>query len=205
MRILDLFCGAGGASMGYVLAGHTVVGVDTEPQPDYPFEFHQADALGFDLSGYDAIHASPPCQHGAAITRGTNAHLRHTYRDLYPATKELLEYSGRPYVIENPDARPDLILCGEMFGLNVIRHRRFEFGNVPGIITLAHKRHRGRVRGWRHGKYVDGPYLAAYGTGGGKATDQEIRDAMQVYWITERRGLLDAIPPAYTRFIGEWL
>lgn len=203
-KLLDLFCGLGGASMGYHRAGFDVVGVDINPQPDYPFEFHQVDALIVTARGFDAIHASPPCQNQAAITKGTNAHLRDLYPDLYPTTRRMLEASGLPYVIENPAARPDIVLCGEMFGLDVIRHRRFELGRWT-TLAPAHVKHRGRVRGWRHGTYHDGPYVAAYGNGGGKATVTELRDAMHIDWSTDRAQLVEAIPPAYTQFIGEQL
>lgn len=201
MKILDLFCGLGGAAVGYASAGHVVLGVDIKPQPDYPFPFVQADALTFSTVGFDMIHASPPCQNWAAITKGTNAHRRHLHPDLYPATLAKLTATRLPYVIENPAARADLVLCGEMFGLGVIRHRRFELGNIK-IDQPAHKPHRGRVRGWRHGKYFDGPYVAVYGNGGGKATTEEIRNAMNIHWSDDRAQLVEAIPPAYTAYIG---
>lgn len=207
-RILDLFCGLGGASVGYHRAGFDVVGVDIKAQPDYPFAFIEADALGV-LSGrsqrdFDAIHASPPCQRDAAITRGTNKHLREQYPDLYPAVRDLLDATGLPYVIENPAARADVVLCGEQFGLGVIRHRNFELGGWA-MSRPAHLKHRGRVRGWRHGTYYDGPYVAAYGNGGGKATVAELREAMGINWSTDRAQLVEAIPPAYTEHIGRAL
>lgn len=225
-RLLDLFCCQGGAAVGYHRAGFDVVGVDITPQPRYPFEFHQADALAMVqdrlqgcwhesyhksslpgmlpacLGHFDAIHASPPCQHSAAITKGTNRHRQHLHPNLYPATKAILEASGLPYVIENPDARPDAVLCGEMFGLGVLRHRRFE-SNVP-ITAPQDPPHRGRVRGWRHGVYYDGPYVAVYGSGGGKASLAEAGAAMGIDWM-DYGGLRESIPPAFTEFIGEQL
>lgn len=202
--LLDLFCGAGGASVGYHRAGFDVVGVDIAPQPDYPFEFLQADVMRLDVgeSRFDAVHASPPCQRDAAITKGTNAHLRDTYPDLYPGVRAMLASMRVPYVIENPAARPDLVLCGEMFGLGVIRHRRFELGNVPGIYGLEHKRHRGRVAGMRHGRWFEGPYFAVYGEGGGKGTVAQWQAAMGIDWTDNRRSIAEAIPPAYTQFVG---
>lgn len=205
--ILDLFCGLGGASVGYARAGFEVLGVDIAPQPDYPFHASEADALALlarvdEINHFfDAIHASPPCQRDAAITKGTNAHLREQYPDLYPAVRELLEAAGLPYVIENPAARPDVVLCGEMFGLGVIRHRNFELGGWT-MPRPAHLKHRGRVRGWRHGVFYDGPYVAAYGNGGGKANVAELREAMGIDWSTDRDQLVEAIPPAYTEHIG---
>jgi DNA (cytosine-5)-methyltransferase 1 len=203
--ILDLFCGLGGAARGYVDAGHTVVGVDHNPQPDYPYQFVMGDALDdWFYQSFDLIHASPPCQNQAAITKGTNSARRHLHRDLYPAVQRRLHNSGLPYVIENPAARPDLILCGETFGLGVIRHRRFELGRLT-IPQPDHRPHRGRVRGWRHGQYFDGPYVAVYGNGGGKATVPEIQNAMGIDWSTNRAQLIEAIPPAYTHYIGTHL
>lgn len=205
MRVLDLFCGAGGAAQGYHDAGLTPKGVDVLPQPDYPFTFLRGNVLHLPISylrKFDLVHASPPCQKDAAITRGTNKHLRETYPDLIGPVRELLEASGVPYVIENPAARPDVVLCGEMFGLGVIRHRRFELGGWA-TPQPVHKTHRGRVRGFRHGKFYDGPYVAAYGQGGGKATVAEMQTAMGIDWTDNHKSLREAIPPAYTRWIAE--
>jgi hypothetical protein len=206
MRILDLFCGAGGASMGYHQAGFDVVGVDIEPQPDYPFEFHRIDVMGLDLTGpWDFIHASPPCQHDCTLTVGTNAARGVEYPNLTAAVQTRLQACGLPYCIENPPGRTplraDLMLCGEMFALDVIRHRVFELGGFT-MVQPEHIRHRGRVRGWRHGVWHDGPYVAAYGAGGGKASVAEMQAAMQLGWTANRRSLTEAIPPAYTRYIA---
>lgn len=204
-RILDLFSGAGGAARGYWLAGFDVVGVDINPQPDYPYEFHQADALTwlhFGPGAFDAIHASPPCQASCTLTKGTNQ--GRVYVNLIPETRRLLDAIGLPYVIENvqgSDLRRDLTLCGEMFGLGVIRHRYFELGNWT-MSPPAHKPHRGRVRGYRHGRYHDGPYLAVYGEGGGKGSVAEWQQAMGIDWTDDRKAIAEAIPPAYTEHIG---
>lgn len=196
--------------MGYAAAGHHVTCVDINPQPDNPFTSLVADLRDLEpsfLAEFDFIHASPPCQRDAAITRGTNKHLRHTYPDLYGPGKALLEASGKPYVIENPASRPDVVLCGEMFGLRVIRHRRFELG---GWTTgrPEHRAHRGRVAGMRHGKWYEGPYFAVYGNGGGKGTVPQWQDAMQIRWTNNRKSIAEAIPPAYTEWVGnrftEW-
>lgn len=203
MRVLDLFCNAGGAATGYARAGFEVIGVDINPQPNYPFDFVQMDALDVHWTtfGFDFIHASPPCQNAAAITKGTNARRRHLHPNLYPQTRALLERTGKPYAIENPDSRPDVMLCGEMFGLGVIRHRKFELG---GWSTAKPKepKHRGYVRGMRHGVYRDGPYVAVYGKGGGKATVAEAQKAMGIDWTDVHEELVEMLPPAYTEWIG---
>ena len=202
MKILDLFCGQGGAAMGYHRAGWQVTGVDLAPQPRYPFEFVQADALTYLAEHgheYDAVHASPPCQGYSALAAvHGNAHPL-----LIPETRALLIEAKKPAVIENVAGAPlrkDLRLCGETFGLGVLRHRYFEMvGWSP--TQPPHKRHRGRVRGWRHGEYFDGPYVQVHGKGGGKATAAEASTAMGIDWM-DYAGLVDAIPPAYTEVIG---
>src|SRR5665213_3193952 len=128
-RLLDLFSGAGGAAVGYHRAGFEVVGVDIKPQPHYPFEFRQKDALwvleGETMEGFDAIHASPPCQ---AYSKARKLQgLRHP--DLIASVRELLLAISLPYVIENVPGAPlrnPVLLCGEMFGLGVRRERLFE-------------------------------------------------------------------------------
>ncbi|WP_410537496.1 DNA methylase [Streptomyces sp. KL2] len=214
-RLLDLYSCAGGAAMGYARAGFAVDGVDIADRPNYPFPRHRGDALAYltrliatgEIRRYAFVHASPPCQHGCALTVGTNrsqgwgrAHV-----DLVAPTRELLDATGLPYVIEQPNGRAeirkDLTLCGEMFGLKVIRHRNFELGRWT-ITRPAHRPHRGRVRGWRHGRFYDGPYVAAYGNGGGKPTIGELQAAMGIDWTDVREELTEAIPPAYTEHIG---
>lgn len=215
MRILDLYCGAGGAGAGYAQAGYDVTGVDIDPQPDYPFEFWQTDALEFlsDLvrfprarAEYDLIHASPPCQTHSALTAGNRGRgWEDDHVDLIPETRELLDATGIPYVIENVQGAPirrDLTLCGEMFGLAVIRHRYFELGRWT-TEPPTHIRHRGRVAGWRHGIRYDGPYFAVHGDGGGKGSITDWQHAMGIDWMTTKHDLSEAIPPAYTKWIGE--
>jgi site-specific DNA-cytosine methylase len=198
--------------MGYHRAGFDVIGVDINPQPNYPFMFVQHDALDF-IANYGhkavAIHASPPCQASTALTKGTNRASgwggEHT--DLIPQTRELLDASGKPYVIENVQGsslRRDMTLCGEMFGLSVIRHRYFELSGFDST-PPQHVPHRGRVKGWRHGTYYDGPYFAVYGDGGGKGSVQEWQDAMGIHWTDVRAEIAEAIPPAYTHYIGAQL
>ncbi len=220
-RILDLFSGLGGASVGYHRAGFDVAGVDIEPQPDYPFAFLQADVMKLALDyadTFDAIHASPPCAAYTSIGK-QNAALGHGHEHpkFYEPIHDALVRIGKPYVIENPAARADVVLCGEMFGLGVLRHRRFELGNWT-MAQPQHLKHRGRVRSWRHGVKVDGPYVAVYGMGakssgrpiskgpgGGKANLAEARVAMGIDWSDDLHGITQAIPPAYTECVGRQL
>lgn len=218
-RLLDLFCGAGGATKGYQRAGFDVVGVDINPQPDYCGDWSwQGDALEalrihapFMGRDFAAIHASPPCQAYTALQKGANAKRGFEHPELYEAVRTALEATGLPYVIENPAARADVVLCGEMFGLGVLRHRRFELGGWS-MEQPAHVKHRGRVRGWRHGTYYDGPYVAVYGAGGdrrqsrgpggGKANIAEAKAAMGIDWTESLYSVTEAIPPAYTECVG---
>ena len=206
-RLLDLFCGGGGAAMGYHRAGFEVVGVDTAPQPRYPFEFVQADALEYVHEHgreFDIIHASPPCQaySAARVIRGRQ------HPDLIAATRAALVATGRPFVIENVPGAPlenPLMLCGTMFGLRVIRHRLFEVCPTPiwfpptpcahdGRATSAGNRQPGRTNGFATGHtyitVVGNSYLMADG-----------RAAMDIDWMN-RRELSQAIPPAYTEWLG---
>lgn len=207
-RMLDLFCGAGGAAVGYHRAGFDVVGVDIAPQPNYPFEFHQGDALEYlaaHWDEYDVVHGSPPCQASCNLTTGTNAGRE--YQQLIPATRAALAATGLPTILENvqgSDLRRDLTLCGEMFGLAVIRHRYFELGGWQGVAP-AHKAHRGRVAGMRHGQWFTGPYFAVYGEGGGKGSVPEWQQAMGIDWTDDRHEIAEAVPPRYTEFIGAQL
>ncbi|MFJ1529943.1 DNA methylase [Streptomyces mirabilis] len=214
-RVLDLYSCSGGAGKGYEWAGFEVDGCDIADRPRYPFPYHRGDALGYlarliatgEIERYSLVHASPPCQAGCGLTVGTNQSQGWggTHVDLVAPTRELLDRTGLPYVIEQPNGRArirkDLSLCGEMFGLGVLRHRNFELGRW-GVMQPAHPRHRGYVRGWRHGVYRDDPYVAAYGDGGGKATVPEMQHAMGITWTDVHEELTEAIPPAYTRWIG---
>lgn len=205
-RLLDLFSCAGGAGVGYARAGFDVVGVDIDPQPNYPYEHHVGDALQYLAKhgkDFDAIHASPPCQGYTAL----KAVHGNPWPLLIEPVRDLLEQIEKPYVIENVQGAPirrDMVLCGEMFGLRVLRHRYFELGNWTGTAP-DHLPHRGRVAGWRHGQYYDGPYFAVYGNGGGKGTVAQWQDAMGIGWTNDRRELAEAIPPAFTHHIGTQL
>jgi len=207
-RVLDLFCCSGGAGMGYWRAGFDVVGVDITPRPRYPFRFILGDALDAMremCQDYHLVHASPPCQPHTSLTKGTNQ--GRTYADFLTEMRELCLWYGVDWVIENVPGAPmrsDLVLCGEQFGLDVIRHRHFELGWL-GTDTPqqpSHVKHRGPVRGWRHGVWRDGPYIAAYGRGGGKGSVPEMQQAMGIDWTDVHEELTEAIPPAYTEWIG---
>ena len=194
-RLLDLFCGAGGAAMGYHRAGFDVVGVDIKPQPHYPFEFHQADALTFPLDGYDAIHASPPCQ---AFTLAQRIQHREHPDLIAPIRTRLEEHH---YVIENVVGAPllnPITLCGEWFGLRVYRHRLFESSAL--LDQPSHLRHLALLA--KMGRPVKNcEYMHIAGHFSDVAT---ARIAMGIDWMT-RDELSEAIPPAYTEFIGRQL
>lgn len=219
---LDLYSCSGAVSRGYDRAGLTMTGVDHVDRPRYPFRFVRADALEHldriitsgEIERYVYVHASPPCQKGCALTVGTNASRGWggTHVDLVAPTRDLLEKTGLPYTIEQPNGRAeirkDLSLCGVGFDLPLIRHRNFELGGGwnagphrwPGG---RHPKHQGRVRGYRHGEnFPDGVYLAAYGNGGGKATVPEMQAAMGIDWTDVREELTEALPPAYGQWIG---
>ena len=211
MRLLDLFCGAGGASMGYHRAGWTVTGVDIDPQPNYPFEFIQADLTEpFDTAGFDLIHASPPCQvfSTLAAVQDNDYHTRHP--DLVEPTRRLLIDSGVPYVIENVPGAPLIeptTLCGTAFGLTVTssgiewelrRHRLFESSVfLWGPPDCSHTR---RVLG----VYGDLSRNHRPSTRGHKAGHTEAAALMGIDWMTTAE-LVQALPPAYTEWIGRRL
>lgn len=224
--LLDLFCRMGGATVGYQRAGFYVIGVDIEQQFGYPGdEFVKGDATSMATiaecvgaaGGWPIlIHASPPCQEGntATMTNRTRG-IMDSHVQLVPPTRALLDRIGIPYVIEQPTSsragliRRDLTLCMDMFKGDmpppwVQKHRSFELGNWPGALPVApkHVKHTGYVRGWRHGVVREGPYVAGYGKGGGKATAEELRHAMGIDWMKERFDLCEAIPPVYTEYIG---
>jgi len=209
-RLLDLFCGAGGTAAGYQRAGFHVVGVDIAPQPRYVGdEFHQADALEFLADHgheFDAIHASPPCQGYSVLAKRTGVGDR--WPRLIEPLRDLLEASGRPWVIENVVGAPlrtPMMLCGTMFpGLRVLRHRLFE-SNVgllaPGPCRKPHplchtvdkrKRHYGQTDEWTDFVQVNG---------GANCSVAAARDAMGIAWMTKSE-LNESIPPAYAEHVG---
>ncbi len=209
MRLLDLFCGAGGASVGYHRAGFNVVGVDIRPQPHYPFDFVQSDALEYLANHgheFDVIHASPPCQRYSKLRYVTGRQ----YPDMISDVRQLLESIGKPYIIENVPGAPllnPLMLCGTMFGLRVIRHRMFEtmpviwfaprqcahIGKASGNNSASKPRKRPTLENYRYITVTGNSYIAADG-----------RTAMGIDWMTMRE-LSQAIPPAYTHYIGRMM
>ena len=205
-RLLDLFCCAGGATKGYQRAGFYVVGVDNRPQPHYcGDEFVQADALEYAAAHgreFDAIHASPPCQAYSTFTPLT---YRRNHADLIASTRELLQVTGKPYVIENVGGARYLLnnpfmLCGSMVGLPIWRHRYFELW--PSILLLVPPcRHDFKpVLITDHG----GPNANGPGKPRKRTPVSVKRDAIGIDWMTEAE-LTEAIPPAYTFYIGTQL
>ena len=202
-RLLDLFCGAGGAGMGYHRAGFEVVGVDIAPHPDYPFEFHQADALAFPLFGFVALHGSPPCQaHSTLKAR----HRQVEHADHVAATRARFVATGLPYVIENVVGAPllnPITLCGSSFGLGVRRHRLFESNAPLMALPCAHSTQPPKYDVYEHGRWIKSSVARVYGNGGGKG-EAHWPEAMGIDWMT-REDLAQAIPPAYTEHIGGYL
>lgn len=198
--LLDLFCGAGGAAVGYHRAGFDVLGVDIKPSPRYPFRFVQADAIealaGWDLSRFAAVHASPVCKRYSKLTP---ADARGGHPDQVAPVRGLLIRAGLPWVIENvPGApvRPDLKLCGCMFGLPRLRRERWFETSWRALDLRAPCYHTGRAitvtgngGGWSSRDQLDG----------GSKADRSA--AMGIEWMTNRE-LSQAIPPAYTEHIG---
>lgn len=201
-RLLDLFCGAGGAAVGYHRAGFDVVGVDIAPQPNYPFTMYDHDAFTFPLDSFDVVHASPPCQFATAYRRRTGVAPEAV--NLIPDVRELLLAWGGPYVIENveqagPWLHNPIRLCGSSFGLDVRRHRLFESNlslmslpcahdwqtpRFPPATNRAHLRRTVEVGAWRCADIAPA--------------------AMDIDWMTNDE-LSQAIPPAFAEFIGAQL
>ncbi len=201
-RLLDLFCCAGGAATGYHRAGFDVVGVDINDQPHYPFEFHRADALTYPLEGFDMIHASPPCQKFSTLKNFT----KKDYPDLIGITRNRIKHML--YVIENVYGAPlydPIRLCGSSFGLGVWRHRYFESSGVLLGSKCCHKKFPNPidVTGTGGRQKVKRKKLT-----GGQARKPcniaEARTVMGIDWMT-RKEISQAVPPAYTEWIGRQL
>ena len=201
-RLLDLFCGVGGAAMGYYRAGFEVVGVDIVKQPHYPFEFHQADALTYPLEGFDAYHASPPCQAFSTIAK-QNRTMRpgvYNHPNLIPQTRERLISTGKPYVIENVPGSPlinAITLCGTMFNLNIIRHRLFETNPQITFPPYSCNHYKKVVAGGRSPKPNEFHSVVGHHSGVELA-----RQAMGIDWMIWGE-LVEAIPPTYTKYLGD--
>jgi DNA (cytosine-5)-methyltransferase 1 len=211
--LLDAFCGAGGAAVGYHRAGFEVVGVDINPQPNYPFVFYEADALEvldtWAIGPYgrpDAIHASPPCQHFTAYGRAVKD-IKDRYEDLLAPTRELLQVVGLPYVIENVPGAPlnaPMLLCGSMFDLDVRRHRLFEanWQLEPPAWPCRHKIWAPRYKS-STGRRPNSRLSIEIGSWDEPLERQMA--AMGVDWKITTRELSEAIPPAYTAWVGAQL
>jgi len=210
MILLDLFCGAGGAAMGYHRAGFKVVGVDINPQPHFPFEFIQADwrePLAYLPGLWERngeryfIHASPPCQRYSVMTKKWGRSENHP--DFIAEVREALRAIGCDYVIENVAGAPlesPIMLCGTMFKLGsgayrLRRHRLFETSfDLFAPATCNHV----------------GLALPVYGHAGGRSKRDGLvfpgtdawREGMGIDWMTGKE-LAESIPPAYTEFIGK--
>lgn len=194
-RALDLFCCQGGASAGLHMAGFDVVGVDIVDQPRYRFDFHRADAMTFPLDEFDFIWASPPCQaHSRAQKIRDNEHP-----DFIAPLRERLQKSGKPYCIENVVGAPlidPFMLCGAMFGLQTYRHRLFEC-SFPVEIP-SHPEHTAPTT--KMGRPVaEGEFMHVVGNFSGV---NKARRVMGMPWAS-RDGLREAIPPVYSRLIGQ--
>lgn len=206
MRLLDLFCGAGGCSVGYHRAGFTdIVGVDIKPQKSYPFTFVQGDALEYAAKHgheFDAVHASPPCQRYSAMTTASKNRSEHP--DLVEPTRQLLKSIGKPWVMENVPGAPfidPIILCGTFFGLRVIRHRLFEssaYLMAPGV-RCRHPKPGSVGKAGRDCNKKPGDWVSV----AGNCTLRVAAPAMGIDWMRNRNEIAQAIPPAYTEYIGK--
>ncbi len=178
--------------MGLHRAGFDVVGFDTAPQPRYPFEFHQQDALTVDLSGFDAVWASPTCQAYSVVSA---VRPEYNYPDLIAPTRQKLNHSGKEWLIENVPGAPldaGLMLCGSMFGLRVKRHRLFEASYTLGFppFSCNHRRN---------------TFLDMYSSGARRrGTERQYCDAMGVTWAPVTVAT-ESIPPAYSEYLGRQL
>lgn len=224
IKLLDLFCKAGGAGYGYYLAGFEVTGVDIEFQKKYPFTFYQSDALEFlekHWKEYDIIHASPPCQKFSAMTNGRWKDRLDNHPDLIEPVRKLLIETGKPYIIENVVGAPlinPVKLCGSMFdlqtkhGSQLRRHRLFETNFKVSQPNCKHNK--GSVIGVYGGGQNPARKIPAtigiYGHAGGSSNrdgiamfgTQDRRDAMGIDWMNGDE-LSQAIPPAYTKYVGK--
>ncbi len=202
MKALDLFCGSGGASQGLHKTGFEMFGVDIEKQ-DYPFDYVICDVFDLPLEffeDFDLIWASPPCQ--GYVDANIN---KPDYPRYIPQLKKLLKNTRLPYVIENVQLAPirhDLMLCGDMFNLKVIRHRYFEIEGFH-VPRMKHFKHKGLL--------AKGDYVACYGGGAGnertrkkygriKFTPKQQQEALGITWTT--KNITECIPPAYSEYIG---
>lgn len=203
-RCADLFCCAGGAAMGLHRSGFEVEGWDIKPQKHYPFKFHLGDALAADLTGFDFVWASPPCQEHTAL-RVINPDKH--YECFIERTREKLTAWGGPWIIENVVGAPlrnPVQVCGSAFaGLRVRRHRLFE-SRIPLFGTgCYHRRQVGMITVCgTGGKRINRRKDDHGGCCNFPESLEDARDAMGITWMS-RRELSQAIPPAYSEFLGK--
>lgn len=202
MKLLDLFCCCGGISKGYHDAGFDeCVGVDINDDHKYPYNFIHSDVFKLDLnffSKFDLIHASPPCQHYTWAARKDRIDK---FPDLVERTRNLLLKTGKPFTIENVVGAPlrkDLVLCGEMFGIRVLRHRIFEIEGF-NVIQPSHIKHKPQIA-------KDKSYYASVAGHGGDSYSFKLEDwqkAMGIDWVIDKKHLTQMIPPIYSYYIGK--
>jgi len=207
-KVLDLFCCCGGISKGFHDAGFKCTGVDITDDHQYPYEFIKKNVFSLDINWmkkFDLIHASPPCQNyswSAALHRAKGKE----YPDLVARTRNLLIKTGRPFIIENvigAPVRKDLVLCGTMFNLRLIRHRIFEIHNFT-VLQPPHEKHKlpfidsnGRQKSY---------YASVAGHGGHGYTYRldDWKKAMGINWVDDKNHLTQMIPPKYSNYIGKY-
>jgi len=232
---LDVFGRRGGSARGLQRAGFKVMVVDVKDFSDNYAgdDYAVGDGVQFIREHghkFDAVHTGPPCQNQIAITKANRKRDGWTddHVNLIPETRDALAkslYSWIPCSIENGESehlRPDVVLCGLAFGLPVLRHRYFELhGPREGVAAPPHVSHRGHLTiGWRHGclrtlepsvcpkhdRWCRGTVYGVYGKGGGKPSVADAQHALDIDWMTDIRDLNEAIPPAYTEYIGkQWM
>lgn len=218
--LLDLFCCCGGVSKGFNNIGFECIGVDITDDHKYPFDFIHSDVFKLPMSffeKFDVIHASPPCQ--AYILANKKKETKHP--KLIEQTRNLLEKTGKPYIIENVIGSPlrkDIILCGEMFDLKVIRHRLFEINGFT-VLQPKHEKHKNSVMngtaiaiwsgGIKPGFYGDKEkqkqYIQKRKQLGLKTGVEDWQKAMDIDWVNDKKHLSQMIPPKYTEYIGKFL
>ena len=203
-RLLDLFCGAGGAAMGYHHAGFDVVGVDIKPQPRYPFEFVQADAMTYPLDGFDAVHASPPCQdHSTLSFMGE----KHGTGWMLAATLERLTAQNRPWAVENvpgASAAGAYVLCGKAFGLAPLKRHRLFWTSVPMLVPQCTCNPRRDHTVGVYGELSISDRIHSRTRRTMRAGVETARRLMGCPWMTGPE-LSQTIPPVYTEHVGGYL
>lgn len=204
-RLADLCCGGGGASKGLDRAGFDVVGFDIEPQPRYPFEFHQQDVMDVDLSGFQAVWASPPCK---IFSNANQSKAASSSGDLITPVRQKIKDAGHPYIIENVPGAPlenHITLCGQSFNLQLLRHRWFESNcllwgpQCPGHYDVRTGLGP-RFRGWS--SFARGANVIT--VVGNHYNFKDGKIAMGIDWMGKKE-LTQAVPPAYSEHLGRQL